>query len=139
MSEGTLALGCFDNGRKWLELANVGRFLSPFFCPLWPIPAIFCHYQNSPRQVSLLTFTNNKTAQADVFSGVPATVVYITERTGRQYPSSQCLVYFSECGQLWHCPLKVKLGRIDEFAFMLQPLPTREKCKHTKRKLIFKK
>ena len=75
MSEGTLALGCFDNGRKWLELANVGRFLSPFFCPFWPIPAIFCHYQNSPRQVSLLTFTNNKTAQADVLSGVPATVL----------------------------------------------------------------
>ena len=74
MSEGTLALGCFDNGRKWLELAKVGRKKEKEICQHLPIQAIFCHYQNSPRQVSLLTFTNNKTAQADVLSGVPATV-----------------------------------------------------------------
>ena len=36
MSEGTLALGCFDNGRKWGT--KWADFFLLFFCPLYPIP-----------------------------------------------------------------------------------------------------
>ena len=116
-------MGCFDNGRKWLKLAKVGRKKEREICPHWPIPAIFCHYQNSPRQVSHLTSTNNNTAQASVLRGVEASPVSnVSRRFGTTFcalarTTKNCRFRTSHIQAVLRTCVMFKKSRVDESGY----------------------